>query len=331
MVNDSTIQRVLITGATGSGARYLIDYIRKHHPHVEIHGMARRKNAKKTPEGVTLHEVDLLDTGSIIRCLRLASPQIIFHLAANPDKGFEIPSAILMNNAVGTVNLFEALRFYIDDLKERGEWLGSQVVVVNVSSSEVYGAVLSSDIPIKEDCPKRPVSPYAVSKLAQDCLAGVYHKAYGMNIITTRSFTYNNFYRTNLFTSDFARQIALIEIGKQQVLKHGNLDSVRVMCDARDIAHAYWLCATKCQPGEAYNIGGGQQITVRSVLLKLINMAMIPIDYREDPALKRPVDVTLQVPDCSKFREATGWQPQFDLDVSLRDLLNHWRKEVRKN
>ena len=331
MDRTKVIHKVLITGATGSGARYLIEYLQEHQPQVTIHGTARRKNSKKNPTGIELHEVDLLDSMSILRCLSQVRPDVIFHLAANPDKGFEVPSAILMNNAVGSANLFEAIRYYND----YRSITVNLPIIINVSSSEVYGAVKPEEVPITEECPKRPVSPYAVAKLAQDNLGSVYFKAYGMPVITTRSFSYNNFHRLNLFTSDFARQIALVEAGKLKVVKHGNLDSVRVMCDARDIARAYWLCATKCEPGEAYNIGGGQQVTVGRVLDHLIRISQerpesLPIEIEQDPALMRPVDVTLQVPDCGKFKKATGWEPKFDLDQSLNDLLNHWRKEVQK-
>lgn len=317
-----TYERVLITGAAGSGARYLIEYLIEHHPNVQIHGAVRRKSSKNVP-GVILYEVDLLDTASIIWCLRHSYPQVIFHLAANPDKCFETPSAVLMNNAVGSANLFEAVAVVRDIEPEC-----NSPTIVNVSSSEVYGDVRPDEVPIKEDNPKRPVSPYAVAKLAQDNLGSVYYKAYGLQIITTRSFTYNNHYRRNLFTSDFASQIARIEAGKQEVLKHGNLDSVRTMCDARDIAEAYWLAATKCQAGEAYNIGGGAQVSVREVLGRLSRMSSAIIKWEQDPALMRPSDVTLQVPDCTKFKEATGWEPKFDLEQSLQDLLNHWRNEV---
>lgn len=321
---DRVIKRVLITGATGSGARYLIDWLRTQQPQVEIHGTARRKHNKKAPAGVTLHEADLLDTGSLFRCIHPLDPDVIFHMAGNPDKGFEVPSAILTNNAIGTCNLFEAVRLQIHD-----DRFLKYPVIINVSSSEVYGDVRPDEVPITEDCPKRPVSPYGVAKLAQDNLGSVYFKAYGLPIITTRAFTYVNLLRPDLFTSAFARQIARIEQGKQTVLRHGNLDSVRVMLDTESIMEAYWLAATKGVAGEAYNLGGDQQVTVRSVLHKLIGLSsVIGIRTEPDPALMRPVDVTLQVPDSSKFRQATGWAPTFDLDASLRKLLDYWRQEV---
>ncbi len=317
------INRVLITGITGSAGHYLIDYLRKLHSEVEIHGTTRRKAMKALVEGVTLHEVDLLDFGSILTSLRHSRPDVIFHFAANSDKGFSVPSAIIQNNAVGTTNLFEAVMANTDST----EWMPT---IVNVSSSEVYGDVRQEDVPIKETCPFRPMSPYAVSKVAQDHLGTLYHKAYGMPVVTTRAFSYVNLYHHGIFTSNFARQIALIEAGKLDVLKHGNLDSVRCFVDAKDIMHAYWLAATKCKPGEAYNIGGTCVLSVGEVLAIMEDLTIAQIYTEQDPDLKRPADVTMQIPDCTKFITETGWKPTFDVDKVLRELLDYWRKEIRK-
>lgn len=319
------IKRVLVTGITGSAGHYLIDYLRSEHPNVEIHGTTRRKNLKTPIPGVRLHEVDLLDFGSITSCLWVSQPDVIFHFAANSDKGFEIPSAILHNNAVGTANLFGAVRSLQHE---------NNPTVVNVSSSEVYGDVHPEDLPIRESCPMRPMSPYAISKVAQDHLGRMYFKAYGLRVVTTRAFSYVNLYHKGIFTSAFARQIALIEAGKiPPVVRHGNLDSVRVFVDTKDIMRAYWLAATRCRFGEAYNIGGSYQATVGYILDKMLRISRLrheslPFELEQDPGLLRPADVTLQIPDCSKFKNETGWTEKFDVDRVLLDLLDHYRKEV---
>ena len=205
-------------------------------------------------------------------------------------------------------------------------------VVVVVSSSEVYGDVRPEDVPITEECPMRPVSPYAISKLAEDHLGRLYHKAYGLRTVVTRAFSYVNHRHPSIFTSAFARQIAEIEQGKREVLLHGNLDSVRTFVDTRDIMHAYWLAATRCRFGEAYNIGGTSTASVGEVLNRLVWMSRIkiPIESMEDPSLLRPVDVTQQIPCSDKFIAETGWERRFDIDESLRGLLDHWRREVAK-
>lgn len=347
------IRKVLITGIGGSGGRCLLGYLRAEHSRVEVHGAVRRKTSRQGL-GAVLHEVDLLDFGSIVQCLRKSRPDVIFHLAANSDKGFEIPTAMLLNNAVGSANLLEAIRLERDltFLDGIGGYNFDPVVVV-VSSSEVYGDVRSEDVPITEECPMRPVSPYAISKVAEDHLGRLYHRAYGLRTIVTRAFSYVNYCHPSIFTSAFARQIAEIEQGKREVLLHGNLESVRTFVDTRDIMHAYWLAAARCRFGEAYNIGGTKTMSVGEVLNRLLVMStgkpggprrapikktpsllprrLLPrITIREDPGLLRPVDVTQQIPCSDKFIAETGWERKFDVDESLRGLLDYWRKEVAK-
>ncbi len=318
------ISRVLVTGISGSAGNYFIEYMRKEHPDVRIFGTVRRKHYKPSIGGVSLVEADLLDYSSIQRALWACCPQVIFHFAANSDKGFEVPYAIIQNNTLGTVNLFEAIRFYADERSR-------PPTIVNVSSSEVYGDVTEEDIPIKESCPFRPMSPYAISKVAQDHLGRMYYKAYGLPIINTRAFSYVNIFHPGIFTSAFARQIALIEKGKQKpILKHGNLDSVRVFMDAKDVMHAYWLAATRCTPGEAYNIGGSFKMSVGEMLNKMLGLssAKYRIQLQQDPDLMRPADVTLQIPNTSKFVSQTNWSTTFDADKILTELLNHYRAKT---
>lgn len=330
---SNEIKRVLITGINGSGGRCLLEYLRAEHPTIEVHGAVRRKASRRGLDA-TLHEVDLLDFGSILQCLRKSKPDAIFHLAANSDKGFEIPTAMLLNNAVGSANLLEAIRL------ERNIFPSTQhdPIVVVVSSSEVYGDVKPEDIPITEECPMRPVSPYAISKMAEDHLGRLYHKAYGLRTVVTRAFSYINNRHPSIFTTAFARQIAEIEQGKREVLLHGNLASVRTFVDTRDIMHAYWLAAIRCRFGEAYNIGGTITMSVGETLNYLIHLSMhtpgsfvwTPIKVRESPGLLRPVDVTQQIPCSDKFIVETGWQRKFDVDESLQELLDYWRRKVVK-
>ena len=332
---SSEIKRALITGVCGSAGRFLVDYLRREQPQVEVHGIARRVHSRAPVPGVTLHEADLADANSLFSLIKAVYPDVIYHCAANPDKGFEIPSAIIQNNLVGTANLLEAVR-QVEEVRE--EWVREeghfpyQPTFVMVSSSEVYGAVTPEDVPIRESCPFRPVSPYAVSKVGCDHLARVYHKAYGMRVIVTRAFTYLNPLRPDLFASSFAKQIAEIEAGKRDVLRHGNLDSTRVLMAAEDMARAYWLAATRGRFGEAYNIGGSEPITVGEVMRRLISWSSKELRgfCRTDPALLRPADVTMQIPDCSKFKADTGWECKIDIDAALLGLLEHYRKEVRK-
>jgi GDPmannose 4,6-dehydratase/GDP-4-dehydro-6-deoxy-D-mannose reductase len=321
----SPFRRALITGISGSGGSYLAEYIAERHPAVEIHGLSRwhstaaAGNLARVADRVRLHECDLRDFSSVLAALRAAEPDVVFHLAshANVRASFTTPLAVLDNNVMGTANLLEALRA-----------AGQDPVLQLCSTSEVYGQVLPHEVPITEEQPLRPASPYAASKVAQDLLGLVYHKSYGMRIVRTRMFAYLNPRRADLFATSFARQVARIEAGLQRELVHGNLDSVRTLIDVRDAMEAYWVAAERCEPGEAYNIGGDTTISVGEFLELLKRHARVPIPTRQDPALLRPADVTLQVPDVSKFTNATGWRPRCDFESSVAHLLEHCRSRL---
>lgn len=326
MSKKTNFKKVLITGINGSGGSYLSEYIVNNHPNVSVHGISRwhsttTDNLSLVHKRVTVHEADLMDMGSIIEVLQKVRPDAIFHLAAhaNVRASFITPIAVLNNNIIGTANLFEAIR------------LGNNYPIIQLcSTSEVYGQVDPKLVPIKEDTPLKPTSPYAVSKTAQDLLGWSYFISYKMPIIRTRMFAYVNPRRADLFASAFAKQVAWIEEGLQERLVHGNLDSVRTFVDVRDAMKAYWDAIVYCTPGEVYNIGGITTMTVGEFLKKLISMAKVPIPTQLDTHLLRPADVTLQIPSVEKFIKKTGWKPLYSFEESITQLLSYWREQAKK-
>ncbi len=321
-----TVRRVLITGVRGSGGSYLAEYIAANHADIEVHGISRwhsttTDHLSAISDRVTLHEADLLDFSSVLAVLQDSQADAIFHLAAhaNVRASFITPNTVLSNNVLGTSNLLEAVRMARLD-----------PIIQLCSSSEVYGVVDSTAVPITEDAPLRPASPYAVSKVAQDLLGWTYFTSYDMRIIRTRMFTYLNPRRTDLFATAFAKQVAWIERGLQKELVHGNLNSVRTIVDVRDAMRAYWESILHCKPGEVYNIGGATSMTVGEFLERLVVLSDVPIPRRCAAHLLRPADVTLQIPCVDKFVEATGWQPVHTFEESLAGLLAYWRREADK-
>jgi GDP-4-dehydro-6-deoxy-D-mannose reductase len=327
MTNNKEINKILITGISGSGGSYLAEYIVNNHPEVEVNGISRwhstttMDNLKAVRAKVAVHEADLMDFASVFQVLKEVEPDAIFHLAAhaNVRASFITPSAVLSNNILGTCNLLEAIRI-----------LEIDPIIQICSTSEVYGQVDPKNVPIKEDAPMRPASAYAVSKIAQDLLGRTYFVSYNMHVIRTRMFSYLNPRRTDLFATSFAKQVAWIERGLQKEIIHGNLDSVRTLIDVRDAMRAYWEAVLHCRAGEAYNIGGTTTMKVGEFLERLVSLSDVSIPTRCDPALLRPADVTLQIPCVDKFIEETGWQPIYSFDESLRDLLAYWRNEADK-
>jgi len=320
--------RALITGITGFVGSHLAEYILAEHPDVEVTGTKRwrspQENIEQIADRVTLLDCDLTDLSSLMTVLSGARPDVIFHLAAQSYvvMSYRAPVATLDANVNGTVNLLEAVRLLKQD-----------PVIHVCSSSEVYGQVRQEDLPITEDAPFRPASPYGVSKVGEDMAAYMYHTAYGLKTIRSRMFTHSGPRRGDVFVdSFFAKQVARIEEGLQEpVIRVGNLDSVRTFADVRDVVRAYWLLTQRCPPGAVYNIGGETTMSIREMLDMLLEMTPGKnyITVQTDPALLRPADVTNQVPSLARFKAATGWEPRIPYETTLRDMLEYWRERVQ--
>ncbi len=322
-------KKVFITGITGFVGSHLVDFLLKN-TDIEVHGLIRWRSPKENIihciDKINLHYGDLLDFSSLYRIINKIKPEKIVHLASISyvSYSFEVPVSTLETNIIGTCNLLEVIRI----IKEKD---GYNPVIQIVSSSECYGQVQKNEIPIIEDCPLRPASPYAVSKVGEDMLGYQYWKSYGLKTIRTRAFTHTGIRRNEVFcVSTFAKQIAMIEKNKQKpVIYVGNLDSVRTFADVRDMVRAYWLLINKCESGEVYNIGGNITITVGEMLDKLIKLSNIKnIKVEIDPKRLRPSDVTLQIPCIDKFVKITGWKPEISFEKTLIDILNYWRNKV---
>lgn len=319
--------RVLITGITGFAGSHLADYIVAEQPDVEIFGThrwrSRFENIEHLRNDIQLVETEMRDYTSVCRALDQCRPDAIFHLAAQSyvPTSWTAPSDTLTTNIIGQTNLFEAVRD-----------LGLDPVIQIAGSSEEYGLVLPDEVPIREDNPLRPLSPYAVSKVAQDLLAYQYFKSYGLRTIRTRGFNHTGPRRGDVFvTSNFAKQIARIELGKSEpVIRVGNLDAQRDFTDVRDIVRAYWLTVEKGEVGEVYNLASGVAISIREMLDRLLGLSKCEVRIEIDTDRLRPSDVEILLGDSTKFRDRTGWEPCIPFDQTLQDLLDYWRERIEE-
>ncbi|MHB0913546.1 MAG: GDP-mannose 4,6-dehydratase [Armatimonadota bacterium] len=318
--------RVLITGITGMAGSHLADYLLSLGGKMEIYGTyrwrSRMENVAHLAGKVTLIQCELQDASNTVEALKISRPDLIFHLAAQSYvlASWSSPTSTMLENPRMQINLFEAML-----------QTGTDCPIQVALSSEEYGMVYPDELPITEENPLRPLSPYAVSKVTQDVMAYQYHQSHGLATIRTRAFNHEGPRRGEVFvTSNFARQIALIEAGRQEpVISVGNLEARRDWSDVRDVVRAYWLAANKCVPGEVYVISSGRCCSVREMLDMLLSFTEAEVELREDPARLRPSDVMLLQGDSSKFRAQTGWKPEILLEQTLLDLLNYWRREVR--
>jgi len=318
---------ILITGGTGFVGSHMIDYILKYtiKPNQKIYCTRRWMEDTKNVDHINddrleFIDCDLLDAHSIRRAVEISKPSKVFHFAAQsfPEVSFKTPVITLQTNTVGTTHLLEAI-------KESD----CNPVIVSVSTSEVYGMPNEDEVPIKENNPIRAANPYSISKVGHDLMSQYYEKAYGLKIITTRMFSHEGARRGKQFAlSSFAHQIVLNEKGKGDgFIRHGNLNSTRTYAHIDDAISAYWLCSNSNKFGEVYNIGGQETCTVGEALDKLIDMSTRDdLKKKLDKDRVRPTDITLQIPDTTKFRHEFGWTPRKNLTNVCEDLLNYWRK-----
>jgi GDP-4-dehydro-6-deoxy-D-mannose reductase len=313
--------RVLITGITGFVGSHFAEYALGRG--VEVHGSYRwrskTENIDHLRNALRLIECDLRDLSSVQHLLEASEPDAIIHLAAQSFVGssWQAPAETLLTNIGSQVNLLEAVR----QRPKKPRFLV-------VGSSEEYGAVDESELPITEDNPLRPLSPYAVSKVGQDLLGYQYFKSYGLPIVRSRAFNHEGPRRGDVFvTSNFARQIAEIEAGLREPVIHvGNLKTKRDYTDVRDIVQGYWLLLERGEPGVVYNLCSGKAWEIGEVLEFLLGETRVrPIAVREDPARLRPSDVPVLLGDASRIQRAVGWKPERPFEQTLRDVLDYWR------
>ena len=313
--------KVLISGVSGFAGSHLAEYaLSLGH---EVHGTTRWRskldNLEEIKDAVILHECDITDAFALRDIIKEVRPDYIFHLAAQSyvKSSWTEPATTLNTNIIGELNLFEAVRS-IPGYKPR---------IQIACSSEEYG---HQDKVLEEEDRLKPLSPYAVSKVAQDLLGYQYFKSYGMHIVRTRGFNHTGPRRGEVFVcSTFAKQIVEIEKDKTKlpIIKVGNLDAERDFTDVRDMVKGYWLALEKGEPGEAYNICSGKTTPIKNILKKLLTFSKRQITVKNDEERMRPSDLKVLIGDNTKFCEATGWKPTIPIDTTLEDLLNYWRSK----
>jgi len=316
--------KALITGITGFKGSHLADLLLREG--VEVYGTvrwrARMDNIAHLEGQIKLLPADLRDGFSMRNAIEKVRPDWLFHLAAQSfvPESWKAPHETLYTNAIGTLNVLEAVR-----------QVGCDTTIHVAGSSEEYGLVHPEEIPIKETNPLRPMSPYGVSKVTADLLSQQYHYSYKLKVMVSRSFNTEGPRRGEVFvTSFYAKRIAEILKGKRKpILELGNMEAARDFSDVRDIVRAFVLLVQKGQPGDVYNICSGKSWKIQQVVDYLVRTSGVRVDYVVDESLMRPSDVPLLLGDCSKFAVTTGWSPTIPFETTLSDLLDYWKERTQ--
>ena len=298
--------RALITGVSGFVGRHLRAHLQEMGD--DVFGCDREDGS-----------VDINVLESVHEILEQVRPEVVYHLAGWSDVGgsWAAPVEVFRANAEGTLNVLLAAAA-----------TGVERVVA-VSSADVYGVVSEDQLPITEASPLRPVTPYAASKVAADYLALQAWLGSKLPVLRVRAFNHLGPGQTPKFVAPaLAERIARNELDGGTVVPVGNLSARRDFTDVRDVVRAYRLMAERGEPGEAYNVCSGHDVSIQQLAEQLLEMSRQPMELKHDPELERPVDVPVLRGDATKLRSATGWAPQIPLDQTLRDLLDDMRGRV---
>ena len=299
--------KALVTGAGGFVGTHLIR-------HLEESG----DDVVKTD--IVSGGPDLNDLDGFTELIYGADPDVIFHLAGQADVGrsWDYVAETFKSNTEGTLNILMASRS-----------LGGNTRVVTVTSADIYGIVDSRELPLDENTPLRPVSPYSASKAAADLLALQAYLGHDQEVIRVRAFNHLGPGQSEKFVcSALAARIAHNEINGISELSIGNLTARRDFTDVRDVVRAYRLLALEGKAGEAYNVCSGLSTSIEEVAERLLSLSKSPMELVVDSSLLRPIDLPDLRGNPSKIREDTGWSPEIPLDQTLADLLEYWRLQL---
>lgn len=299
--------KAVVTGSSGFVGRHLVPHLR---------GLG--------DDVVTIDHngsppVDVTDAAAVRAVLQAARPDAVYHLAAlsHVGRSWDAPEIVFRVNALGALNV---LRACADTGVGR---------VLVAGSADVYGAVADADLPLTEDAPIRPITPYGASKAAADVLALQAFLGDGLPTLRVRAFNHTGpGQSTSMLVPGLARRIADAERSGGSKVGVGNLDVVRDLSDVRDVVRAYRLLVERGEPGAAYNVCSGRGVSVRDVAGMLLSLSDAPLELMVDPDLVRPVDVPRLVGSAAPLQTATGWAPEIALETTLADVLADARAGV---
>ena len=202
-----------------------------------------------------------------------------------------------------------------------------------IGSGEEYGHIKDGECPIVEDNVLRPGNIYAATKSCQNMLGKIYSDAYDMDVMMVRAFNHIGPNQTPVFVvADFCKQVADIENGlSEPVIYVGNLSARRDFTDVRDVVRAYAMLVKDGKRGETYNVGRGHAVAIQEILERIVALSDKDIEVRVDESKLRPVDVPIIEPDITKIRETVGWEPEIELETTLKETLEYWRRETKIN
>ena len=314
--------KALVVGGGGFVGPYLVKHL-KEEQGMEVY-VTKTEKETLDMDCSGIYNLDILELSQVAELLNKIRPDYIFHLAAQSSVAYswKNPGLTIDVNIKGCVNLLDGIRQL--DYKPR---------VLLIGSGEEYGHIKDGECPIVEDNVLRPGNIYAATKSCQNMLGKIYSDAYDMDVMMVRAFNHIGPNQTPVFVvADFCKQVADIENGlSEPVIYVGNLSARRDFTDVRDVVRAYAMLVKDGKRGETYNVGRGHAVAIQEILERIVALSDKDIEVRVDESKLRPVDVPIIEPDITKIRETVGWEPEIELETTLNETLEYWRRETKIN
>ncbi len=322
--------KLLITGINGFVAEHFLELLsNKEIYDFEILGVGRSNNSEAKNKfndlNINYQSIDLLNKNDVVDCIKKFKPDFLLHLASISSVGhsWKFPQDSFVNNTNIFLNLVEQIR--LQEISCR---------ILSIGSSEQYGNVTKEMLPLREDSPLNPISPYAVARVSQEMISKIYEQGYGMDIIMTRSFNHIGPGQKDIFViPSFAKQLVGIKLGKinKNTITTGDLNIIRDFIDVRDVVNCYYMLLMNGKKGEVYNICSGEGNSLHDIILKMCNKLEIEVNLETNPQLIRPNDNKIIIGNADKLRKEINWNPQIKLEKSIEDILDYWIEYFKSN
>ncbi|MHB8138216.1 MAG: GDP-mannose 4,6-dehydratase [Smithellaceae bacterium] len=321
------MKKFLITGFSGFVSRHFMEYLEDNEIHAIVKGIdvhypdIRQADFKHIK--CDFDKIDLLDKGKVENIIFEFQPDYVLHLASFSSVAFswKEPNISFQNNTNIFLNLLEAIRK-----------LNLNTRILSVGSSEEYGNVEQKDLPLTEDHPLKPVSPYAVARVSQELLSKIYAHGYGLDIVMTRSFNHIGPFQKDIFVlPSFVKQMVEMKNNgaKANKLMTGDVTIIRDFTDVRDVASAYYMLLTTGEKGEVYNVCNGTGWSLKESIDKISAILGIDVQVVPNPSLFRPDDNKAIIGSNEKLRSTIKWAPKYTLEDTLNEMILYWQKQIK--
>ena len=316
----------MITGFTGFVSHHFLELLNEVEPGSIVLGVDKNSPNNDFPLykniAVSFENIDLLDRLATANVLESFQPEYILHLASvsSVAQSWHTPLDSFVNNTNIFLNLVEQLRIKKSNCR-----------ILSIGSSEEFGDVTEKELPLTEEHPLKPVSPYAVARVSQEMLSKIYADGFSMDIVMTRSFNHIGPGQKEMFViSSFAKQLVNLSRRNEPLntITTGNLSVIRDFVDVRDVVRAYYLLLKKGKRGEVYNICSGKGIVLKDIVIKMSELLNMKIETITNSDLIRPNENKKVVGSYKKINEEFSWEPEISIEKSLSDIIDYWKEKT---